>query len=118
MLLTGDVRNLLPGLLGQDGRLLHDHVPKEERIDKPQYKAYLKMVESNVGDLLGKVQLSLDEVNQKISMTKQKVASQLGAGLKGRAFVSLEQNAEMLRGLTCFYGTTVETFGASWYSTE
>ncbi len=51
---------LLPGLIGQKGELLYDHLDKESRINKGKYKEYLYIVQKNVAHLYATSRIDLD----------------------------------------------------------
>ena len=70
--------------MAQDGRLLHHHEARQERINKPHYKPYLKTVEYNLGAMLGHA-MDLDDITLDNKSLYRRFARVLDDPITGRS---------------------------------
>lgn len=100
---------LLPGLIGQDGRLAYQNDVRLDKMDKEQYKAYLKTILANLKTLLKTLKETIRKISLTNQLSKTKVAGQLQKGVTGKEHISVAEHAKILQAQVAFQGATIDT---------
>ena len=100
---------LLPGLIGQDGRLAYQNDVRLDKMDKEQYKAYLRTIAANLKTLLKTLKKKIRNIPLTNLLSKTKVVAQLQKGVAGEEHISVTEHAKILQAQVTFQGATIDT---------
>ena len=100
--------SIIPKLLGLDGRLQYHMDTKYDRINKSQYKNYLKNVSVNLANLLKVEKDTVRDSSTANPLTKTKVASLLQNAEAGRTMVTVNELSNILQAQITFQNSTID----------
>ncbi len=80
-----------------------------DRINKPEYKAFLKMVQGNLNSLVENIKWDLEPRTAQDPTTKTHVATALLGGLEGQTIIRAEEHSALMRSHTRFLNLTIKT---------